>query len=78
MSERWACISDRESTLDMCRQGLAPVTFRLFVRLSSRMGRLLPTAGVGCPVAQLGGLLSGDEIARPTGAGRPKPVRHNA
>jgi hypothetical protein len=37
----------------------------------ARLGRLLPTADVGCPVAQLGGLLSGDEIARPTGAGRP-------
>ena len=38
------------------------------------MGRPLPTADVGCPVAQLGGLHSGDEIARPTGAGRPKGV----
>ena len=36
------------------------------------MGRPLPTADGGCPVAQLGGQLSGGEIARPTGAGRPK------
>ena len=34
-------------------------------------GRPLPTAGVGDPVAELGGQLSGGEIARPTGAGRP-------
>jgi hypothetical protein len=37
----------------------------------SLMGRLLPTADVGSPVAQLEGQLSGGEIARPTGAGRP-------
>ena len=36
------------------------------------MGRLLPTAGVGYPVDQLGGQRSGGEIARPTGAGRPQ------
>ena len=35
------------------------------------MGRPLPTADVGYPVAQLGGQLSGSELARPTGAGRP-------
>jgi hypothetical protein len=37
------------------------------------MGRVLPTAAVGYAVAQLGGQLSGGEIAHPTGAGRPKP-----
>jgi hypothetical protein len=37
----------------------------------SLMGRQLPTADVGYPVAQLGGPLSGGEIARPTGACRP-------
>jgi hypothetical protein len=42
------------------------------------MGRPLPTADVGYPVAQLGGRLSGGEIARPTGAGRPKPARRVA
>jgi hypothetical protein len=36
------------------------------------LGRVLPTAEVSYPVAQLGGQLSGGEIARPTGAGRPK------
>jgi hypothetical protein len=35
-------------------------------------GRPLPTADVGYPVAQLGGQLSGGEIARRTGAGRPR------
>jgi hypothetical protein len=35
------------------------------------MGRQLPTADVGYPVAQLGGQLTGGEIARPTGASRP-------
>ncbi len=34
-------------------------------------GRPLPTADVIYPVAQLGRQLSGGEIARPTGAGRP-------
>ena len=38
----------------------------------ARLGRQLPTADVGYPVAQLAGPLSGGEIARPTGAGRPK------
>ena len=37
------------------------------------LGRPLPTADVGFPVAQLGCQLSGGEIARPTGASRPKP-----
>ena len=40
---------------------------------SSRMpglGRPLPTAEVGYPVAQLGGQLSSGEIARPTDGGR--------
>ena len=37
------------------------------------LGRVLPTADVGYAVAQLGGQLSGGEIARPTGAGRPCP-----
>ena len=39
----------------------------------SPMGRSLPTAGVGSPVAQLGGQLSGGEIAHPAVAGRPTP-----
>jgi hypothetical protein len=34
----------------------------------------MPTADVGYPVAQLGGQLSGGEIAPPTGAGRPVAV----
>jgi len=38
------------------------------------MGRVLPTVAVGYAVAQLGGRLSGGEIARPTGAGRPVAV----
>jgi hypothetical protein len=45
------------------------------VNFSSHMpglGRPLPTADVGFPVAQLGGLFSGGELERPTGAGRPK------
>jgi hypothetical protein len=42
------------------------------------MGRQLPTADVGCPVAQLGGQLSGSEIARPAVADRPIPVRRLA
>lgn len=33
-------------------------------------GRPLPTAGVGCPVAQPVGQLSGDQLARATGSGR--------
>lgn len=37
----------------------------------SQMGRPLPTADVGYLVARVGGQLSGGEIARPTGAGRP-------
>ena len=37
----------------------------------SVQGRPLPTADVGYPVAQLGGQLSGGEIAHPTSAGRP-------
>lgn len=37
----------------------------------SFQGRPLPTVEVGYPAAQLGGQLSGGEIARPTGAGRP-------
>ena len=41
----------------------------------SLKGRPLPTADVGSPVAQLGGHLSGGELARPTGAGRPKAVK---
>jgi len=36
------------------------------------MGRVLPTADVVYAVAQLGGQLSGGEIAYMTGAGRPK------
>jgi hypothetical protein len=40
----------------------------------SLKGRPLPTADVGSPVAQLGGHLSGGELARPTGAGRPVAV----
>lgn len=36
------------------------------------MGRPLPTTGVGYPVAQLGSQLSGGELARSTGAGRPR------
>jgi hypothetical protein len=43
------------------------------IRRAAR-GRLLPTADVGYPVAQLGGPLSGGEIARPTGACRPPAV----
>lgn len=42
------------------------------VLLAAR-GRPLPTGDVGYPVAQLGGQLSGGELARPTGAGRPIP-----
>jgi hypothetical protein len=38
------------------------------------MGRPLTTADVGCRVAQLGGQLSGGEIARPTVAARPNAV----
>ncbi len=34
------------------------------------MGRPLPTADFGCPVAQLGSHLFGGEIERATGAGR--------
>ena len=34
-------------------------------------GRPPPTADVGYPVAQVGGQLSGCELAQPTGAGRP-------
>jgi hypothetical protein len=34
-------------------------------------GRVLPTADVGYAVAQLGGQLSGGEIANPADAGRP-------
>ena len=37
----------------------------------SVLGRPLPTADVGCPVAQLGSQLSGGEIAHPAVAGRP-------
>ena len=40
------------------------------VRMSV-LGRPLPTADVGCPVAQLGSQLSGGEIAHPAVAGRP-------
>jgi hypothetical protein len=36
------------------------------------MGRPLPVSDVGYPVAQRNGQLSGGEIARRTGAGRPK------
>jgi hypothetical protein len=42
--------------------------------LRADQGRVLPTADVGYAVAQLGGQLSGCEIAHPTGAGRPKAV----
>ena len=41
------------------------------VQRLSPEGRPLPTTGVGYPVAQLGSQLSGGEIARLTGAGRP-------
>jgi len=37
----------------------------------SLKGRVLPTADVSYAAAQLGGQLSGGEIAHPTGAGRP-------
>jgi len=55
----------------ICSVGFAAleVDFR-----TSLEGRLLPTADVGYPVAQLGGQLSGGEIARTTGAGRPVPA----
>ena len=39
------------------------------------VGRPPPAVDVGYPVAQVEGQLSGGEIARPTGAGRPKPAR---
>jgi hypothetical protein len=39
------------------------------------MGRSLPIASVGSPVAQPGGQLSGGEIAHPAVAGRPSAVR---
>ena len=39
----------------------------------SVLGWVPPTAAVGYDVAQLGGQLSGDEIAHPTGTGRPIP-----
>jgi len=39
------------------------------------VGRPLPTADVGYPVAQVGCQLSGGEIARPTGASRPIAAR---
>jgi hypothetical protein len=45
-----------------------------FVSAMSAVGLTLPTADVGYPVAQLWGQLSGGEIARPTGAGRPVAV----
>jgi hypothetical protein len=38
------------------------------------MGRQLPTVDVGYPDAQLGGRLSGGEIAHPAVAGRPSVV----
>lgn len=41
----------------------------------SLRGRPLPTADVGYPVDQLGSQLSGGELARPTGAGRPIAAR---
>ena len=44
----------------------------------SLMGRPLPAGNVSYPVAQVGGQLSGGEIAKPTGAGRPNPVGHDA
>lgn len=44
--------------------------FLIYRRLAVQ-GRPLPTADVSYPVAQLEGQLSGGEIARPTGAGRP-------
>jgi hypothetical protein len=40
----------------------------------SLLGRPLPTADVGYPVAQIGSRVSGVEFARPTGAGRPAAV----
>lgn len=40
-------------------------------RATSRLYRPLPTADVGYPAGQLGGQLSGVEIARPADAGRP-------
>jgi hypothetical protein len=44
---------------------------------TTEMGRPLPTVDVGYPVAQLGGPLSGGELARPTGACRPtSDIRH--
>ena len=44
----------------------------------SALGRPLPTADVGYPVAQLGGHLPGSEIAHPAVAGRPIPARRRA
>jgi hypothetical protein len=44
----------------------------------SLKGRPLPTTDVGYPFAQLGGQLSGGEIAPPTGAGRPVAVLRGA
>ena len=40
------------------------------------LGRVLPTAEVGYAGAQLGGWLSGGEIAHRTGAGRPEATIH--
>ena len=47
------------------------LTDRCRRRQPTATGRSLPTADVGSPVAQLGGQLSGGEIAHPAVAGRP-------
>jgi hypothetical protein len=45
----------------------------IWIRRPLAVGRRPPTTDVGYTVAQLGGQVSGDETARPTGAGDPQP-----
>ena len=69
-----ACAPPRDH-LQVCRFGLTG-RFRATnsrARMSVQ-GRPLPAVGVSYPVAQVAGQLSGGQIARPTGASRPRPA----
>jgi hypothetical protein len=62
---------------NLCTKHVGPkVCFlpRISAGCTSGEGRSLPIAGVGSPVAQLGGQLSGGEIAHPAVAGPPSAV----
>ena len=68
------CLTSRR--IKCVEEALVYVGFaaRISVSRVAATGRSLPIAGVGSPVAQLGGLLSGGEIAHPAVASRPSGV----